>query len=56
MTPLAQRKSHKTLLVRITLIWTIGIIVAFPAALFSEAKKDLEPHNIGVGSQKMEKI
>ena len=39
MTPLAPRKSHKTLLVGITLIWTIGTLVALPAALFSGVHK-----------------
>ena len=35
MTPLAPRKSHKTLLVGITLIWTVGTIVSLPAAMFA---------------------
>ena len=35
MTPLAPRKSHKTLLVGISLIWTVGTIVSLPAAMFT---------------------
>ena len=35
MTPLAPRKSHKTLWVGIVLIWTVGTVVALPAALFA---------------------
>jgi len=35
MTPLAPRKSHKTLAVGISLIWSLGTIAALPAALFS---------------------
>ena len=35
MTPLAPRKSHKTLWVGIALIWTVGTVVALPAALFA---------------------
>lgn len=35
MTPLAPRKSHKTLLVGISLIWTVGTIMSLPAAMFA---------------------
>merc|ERR1719189_2722354 len=35
MTPLAPRKSHKTLAEGISLIWRLGTIAALPAALFS---------------------
>ena len=35
ITPLAPRKSHRTLLVGISLIWTGGTVVALPAGIFS---------------------
>ena len=35
ITPLAPKKSHRTLLVGISLIWTVGTLVALPAGIFS---------------------